>query len=150
LGNSQESVGRKLIEAAGNSFQAPGKSTKMAVPLEKLSELMESKDKKKVDELGGVASLAEGLGSDIHKGLPAGDIDQRKLKYGENKMERKPPPSILELFLDAMKDTTIIILLIAATISIIIGAITCSIHLGKTCPRKPLWDVGYIPPEAVR
>jgi P-type Ca2+ transporter type 2C len=125
----------------------------MAVPLEKLSELMESKDKKKVDELGGVASLAEGLGSDIHKGLPTAtdiDIEQRKLKYGENKMERKPPPSIFELFLDAMKDTTIIILLIAATISIIIGAITCSIHLGKTCPRKPLWDVGYIPPEAVR
>jgi magnesium-transporting ATPase (P-type) len=120
----------------------------MLLPVEKLAEIMESKDKGKIDELGGVAKLAEGLGSDIQKGLPTAsdlDIEQRKLKYGANKMERKPPPSIFVLFLDAMKDTTIIILLIAATISIIIGAVVCSIKLGKTCPRKPLWDVGYIP-----
>ncbi len=125
----------------------------MLLPVEKLAEIMESKDKGKIDELGGVAKLAEGLGSDIQKGLPTAsdlDIEQRKLKYGANKMERKPPPSIFVLFLDAMKDTTIIILLIAATISIIIGAVVCSIKLGKTCPRKPLWDVGYIPAPVVR
>lgn len=115
--------------------------------LELLSEIMESKDKKKIDEFGGIGAIGESLGSDIQKGLLNAtdiDLDQRRLKYGTNKMERKPPPSIFQLFLDAMKDTTIIILLIAALVSVTIGAITCSIHLGKTCPRKPLWDIGYV------
>jgi len=116
--------------------------------LEKLIELMEAKDRKIVEELGGIGVIAASLGSDTEKGLIGIsdlDLDQRRQKYGVNKMERKPPPSIFELFLDAMKDTTIIVLLIAAVISIIIGAISCSIHLGKTCPRQPLWDIGYTP-----
>jgi len=121
--------------------------------LEKLIELMEAKDRKIVEELGGIGVIAASLGSDTEKGLIGIsdlDLDQRRQKYGVNKMERKPPPSIFELFLDAMKDTTIIVLLIAAVISIIIGAISCSIHLGKTCPRQPLWDIGYTPGNEVR
>jgi magnesium-transporting ATPase (P-type) len=122
------------------------------VSLEKLLEIMEAKDKGLVDELGGLQILAESIGSDLQNGLlkiSDHDLDLRKQKYGINKMERKPPPSIFELFMDAMKDTTIIVLLIAAMISILIGAISCSIHLGKTCPRKPLWDIGYTPGNEV-
>ncbi len=118
------------------------------VSLEKLLEIMEAKDKILVDELGGLQVIAKSIGSDIEKGLQMiseNDLDQRRQKYGANKMERKPPPSIFELFMDAMKDTTIIVLLIAAMISILIGAVSCSIHLGKTCPRKPLWNIGYTP-----
>ncbi len=122
------------------------------VSLEQLLEIMEAKDKKLVDELGGLQALAKNIGSDLEKGLQMiaeHDLEQRREKYGANKMERKPPPSIFELFMDAMKDTTIIVLLIAAMISILIGAISCSIHLGKTCPRKPLWDIGYTPGKEV-
>jgi Ca2+-transporting ATPase len=107
---------------------------------------MEAKDKRLVDKLGGLQVVAKCIGLDTEKGLlmiSDHDLDQRKEKYGVNKMEGKPPPPIFELFVDAMKDTIIIVLLIAAMISILIGAISCSIHLGKTCPRKPLWDIEY-------
>ncbi len=122
------------------------------VSLEKLLEIMEAKDTRLVDELGGVQAIAQNIGSDVEKGLLSisdHDLDQRKQKYGVNKMERKAPPSIFELFMEAMKDTTIIVLLIAAVISITIGAVICSIQLGKTCPRKPLWDIGYTPGKEV-
>ena len=89
----------------------------MAVDLARLLELMESKDKKNLEELGGVTGLAQGIGSDITGGLKAiseADLDHRRQQFGENKMDRKAPPTILELFLEAMQDTTIIILLVAA------------------------------------
>ncbi len=83
----------------------------------RLLELMESKDKKNLDQLGGVANLAQSLGSDIQGGLKASterDLAIRKEQYGVNQVDRKPPPTIMELFLEAMQDTTIIILLFAA------------------------------------
>ncbi len=137
------------------------------VDLSKLLELMESKDKKNLDQLGGVTNLAHNLGSDVQGGLKAStvrDLAIRKEQYGVNQVDRKPPPSILKLFLEAMKDTTIIILLFAAgdfsrnisnlwfcriqsncalvAISIIFGLVICFVHLGVACPRRPLWDVG--------
>ena len=125
---------------------------KAGISIEKILELMESKDANVLKELGGVTLMAQSLGSDTTGGVMSAsenDLVQRRAQYGENKLERKPPPSILELFLDAMKDTTIIVLLIAALISVAIGAISCSIHLGKTCPRRPLWDIGYSPGNEV-
>ncbi len=82
-----------------------------------LAELMESKDKVKLDALGGVIGLAKSLGSDLEGGLIASseqDLEIRRKQYGVNKVERKPSPTIFALFLDAMRDTTIIILLFAA------------------------------------
>jgi hypothetical protein len=146
-------------------------AAKMAVNLQKLLELMDAKDKKNLEDLGGVVGLAQNLGSDIQgglKGTSEQDLHNRRQQYGENKMERKPPPTITELFLEAMQDTTIIILLVAAgsargriliryfcgqseynridflcsAVSITVGVIICLVHLGTSCKRKPLWDVG--------
>eukprot|EP00291_Cryptomonas_curvata_P007377 CAMPEP_0172195970 /NCGR_PEP_ID=MMETSP1050-20130122/26527_1 /TAXON_ID=233186 /ORGANISM="Cryptomonas curvata, Strain CCAP979/52" /LENGTH=714 /DNA_ID=CAMNT_0012872139 /DNA_START=41 /DNA_END=2181 /DNA_ORIENTATION=+ len=117
----------------------------MAVNLQKLLELMDAKDKKNLEDLGGVVGLAQNLGSDVQgglKGTSEQDLDNRRQQYGENKMERKPPPTITELFLEAMQDTTIVILLVAAAVSITVGVIICLVHLGTSCKRKPLWDVG--------
>jgi hypothetical protein len=89
----------------------------MAVDLARLLELMESKDKKNLEDLGGVNGLAQGLGSDATGGLKAvsdSDLQNRRKQFGENKMDRKAPPTIMELFVEAMQDTTIIILLFAS------------------------------------
>ncbi len=85
--------------------------------LEKLLELMESKNPHDLEPLGGVSGIAQKLGSDIQGGLrqvSQQDLVSRKEKFGENKVDRKPPPTLVELFIEAMQDTTIIILLIAA------------------------------------
>ena len=155
----------------------------MAVDLQALLDLMESKNRETlVEKFGSTEKLAESLGSDVSTGLKSTtdqELDTRRQQYGENKMDRKPPPTIFALFMEAMEDTTIIILLIAAgslhdffsfhysccplwsmklnerasdrffvlqltAISIVIGIIICTVHLGKACPRRPLWDVGAI------
>ena len=117
----------------------------MMIELHKLNSLMESKSIEELNILGGVEGLAKGLRSDIRDGIKDSDFDQRKKVYGENILERKPPPSIMALFLEAMQDTTVVILLIAAVVSIIIGSVVCAVNLGSVCPRTPLWNVGSTP-----
>jgi P-type Ca2+ transporter type 2C len=88
-----------------------------AMDQNKLLELMESKEKKNLEELGGVGGLAKALGSDINAGLTATteqDLHHRKEQYGVNVLERKPPPSVWDMFVEAIQDTTLVILLMAA------------------------------------
>jgi len=106
---------------------------------EMLEELVSDKNKARIDELGGVKALARGLGSSLKQGLTGSDDIQRKLKYGANKVERPPPPTYIGLFLEAMQDTTVIILLVAAAVSISLGVLVCVADLGASCPRKPIW-----------
>ena len=83
----------------------------------KLMQLMESKDASELAKYGGVDGLALSLGSDSQAGLSSTSNDalkeQRKF-YGENVWERKPPPTVWGLFLEAIQDSTLIILLVAA------------------------------------
>jgi magnesium-transporting ATPase (P-type) len=129
-----------------------------------LMQLMESKDASELEKYGGVNSLALSLGSDSQAGLSSTSDDalkkQRKY-YGENVWERKPPPTVWGLFLEALQDSTLIILLVAAGLnlnpdflnhfhcwqpnnhsmtaaSIGAGAAQCGIG-GNTCAAKPLW-----------
>lgn len=43
-------------------------------------------------------------------------------------------------FVEAMQDSTVLILLAAAFVSITLGIIVCAADLGQSCPRKPLWQ----------
>jgi magnesium-transporting ATPase (P-type) len=87
-----------------------------------------------------VRSIARGLGSSPNRGLTGNDSIQRKQKYGVNIIERAASPSFWELFMSTMEDMTIVILLIAAAISISLSLIVCDAELGASCPRKPLWS----------
>jgi hypothetical protein len=92
-------------------------ATAFAMNVDRLLELMESKDKIHLDELGGVDGLSKSLGSDMSKGLTATteqDLNDRRKQYGENILQRKPPPSVLEMFKEAIQDTTLVILMMAA------------------------------------
>jgi Ca2+-transporting ATPase len=62
--------------------------------------------------------VAKELQTDIRQGLTAEEAKQRLEKYGPNKLKEKPPKTNLQRFIDQMKDVMIIILLIAAAISL--------------------------------
>jgi len=111
----------------------------MLLSVQELDELMAEKDKNKLDQLGGVQAIARGLGSSPKRGLTGNDSIQRKKKYGANVVERRDPPSFWDLFKEAMKDTTVVILLVAAAVSIVLSIIVCFADLGASCPRKPVW-----------
>mmetsp|Transcript_58777 Transcript_58777/g.120242 ORF Transcript_58777/g.120242 Transcript_58777/m.120242 type:complete len:1033 (-) Transcript_58777:399-3497(-) len=109
---------------------------------DKIRELMESKSEEFLQKNGGVEGVAKLIGSDIKDGIAASTIEDRKTKYGENKIERREPATLIQLFLDAMKDVVIMILIGAAVVSIVLGSIMCSVHLGAQCPKRLLWEHG--------
>jgi Ca2+ transporting ATPase len=75
----------------------------------------------KIDQTyGGMKGLAERLHTDLVKGLPGDvkDLNKRVLTYGKNEIPAKASKSFLALMLDAMKETTLVILIICAFVSI--------------------------------
>ncbi|RHY33037.1 hypothetical protein DYB32_001924 [Aphanomyces invadans] len=82
---------------------------------------------KNLQALGGVDGLAKKLHVDTKTGLSRQEVDNqfvaRRATYGTNTFVEAPSQSFLSLFLDCFKDTTLIILNIAAMASIATGMI---------------------------
>ena len=70
------------------------------------------------------------LNADLNMGLAEKDANERLKTYGYNKLNEKPPRSFLRRFLDQMKDVMVIILMIAAAISL--GVKKCWISPNKS------------------
>ena len=64
--------------------------------------------------------LAE-LSVDKESGLSEAEAKDRLTKYGENKLEEKAGKSVWQILLEQFKDVMILILLIAAVLSIVLG-----------------------------
>ncbi|KAK7398878.1 hypothetical protein VNO78_10052 [Psophocarpus tetragonolobus] len=76
-----------------------------------------------LSQLGGIKELATLLETDIKRGIPDNKdhIDKRKRAFGVN-MFSKPPPKPFHCFvLESFQDTTIIILLLCALLSLAFG-----------------------------
>ncbi|EFJ49476.1 hypothetical protein VOLCADRAFT_104340 [Volvox carteri f. nagariensis] len=83
-----------------------------------LFQVNSDKDLEQLVKLGGAAGLAEALCTDLHHGLTEQDD-----KTGVNAHRaEKPPPSFLSMLLEASKDPMIIILLVVALVTIVLGA----------------------------
>lgn len=74
-------------------------------------------------ELGGVAAVAEALGSDPSQGLPddPAALEVRREAFGANAMPTPTPKSWLELFVATFEDTTVLILCASAAVSLAVG-----------------------------
>lgn len=68
-----------------------------------------------------VDEVQNNLNTSIETGLSASSVKERLLKNGENKLEEAKKRSVLLKFLDQFKDFMIIVLLVAALISIFIA-----------------------------
>lgn len=60
------------------------------------------------------------LGSDVQKGLTGQEVEARREKYGKNALEEHKKETLLVKFLKSFADVLIIILLVAAVISLIV------------------------------
>ena len=65
--------------------------------------------------------IQETLKTDFKLGLTTAEADSRLQKYGLNKLNEKPPRTFFQRFMDQMKDVMIIILMIAALISVVLS-----------------------------
>ena len=61
------------------------------------------------------------LQTDLNKGLSNGEVEKRREKYGLNELKAKKKKSLFQKFLDQFKDFSIIVLIIAAIVSGVVG-----------------------------
>ena len=74
--------------------------------------------KKKVKEE--IEIKLEDLETNIERGLTLGEVEERRVKYGENKVEEKKPNQILK-FLHYFTDSIAILIIIGLILSGIVG-----------------------------
>jgi len=74
----------------------------------------------KVQEFGGVHEIARKLNTSEAAGLSGekGDLEHRQDVFGSNTIPPKPPKTFLELVWEALQDVTLIILQVAAVVSL--------------------------------
>ena len=77
------------------------------------------------DQFGGLNGLAYGLKTNLTDGLPGDEADLRRRRdvYGSNMIPAKKPKSFLQLAWEALQDFTLIVLIVAAIISLILGLV---------------------------
>lgn len=61
------------------------------------------------------------LSTDLEKGLTNAEVQQRLAQYGPNQLEGAKEKSVLAMILDQLKDFLVLILMVAAVVSILLG-----------------------------
>ena len=88
-----------------------------------LGSLEEEVATKALQGINGVAGIAKELDLDISTGLTTKQAEEHIAIFGRNVFPESPMESYLDLLLGALADPTLIILLAAATVSLVIGII---------------------------
>lgn len=78
---------------------------------------------KRLGEYGGVDGVAQKLNTAPDTGIKVDSVEARMEEFGENDMPTKPPPTYLELCWEALQDATLIMLIVAAIISLVLGMV---------------------------
>eukprot|EP01031_Cornospumella_fuschlensis_P044412 gene44412-54313_t len=81
-------------------------------------------NRKNLDALGGVEALGRIIGVNFETGLTANQITSLRERFGVNVFPETPLDSFFTLLIEALSDMVLLILIAAATVSLIIGAIT--------------------------
>ena len=76
-----------------------------------------------ISKFGGSEKLVRKLQTSAEKGIGGflEDIENRKNVFGSNYIRPKPPKTFLQFLIDAFKDTILVILTIAAIVSLLLG-----------------------------
>ncbi|EEE68995.1 calcium-transporting ATPase 5, plasma membrane-type-like isoform X1 [Oryza sativa Japonica Group] len=119
-------AGEKDLREAYTGIKLETASRSFPIELEKLTALNRDHDSVLLQEVGGVKGLSDLLKSNLEKGisLNADDLLQRRGIFGANTYPRKKRKSILRFIFEACKDLTLIILMVAAAISLTLGMTT--------------------------
>ncbi|XP_074094819.1 plasma membrane calcium-transporting ATPase 3 isoform X3 [Cotesia typhae] len=100
-----------------------GRPAQYGVSLKQLRELMEHRGREgvnKINALGGVQEICKKLYTSPSDGLSgsSADMQHRRDTFGSNSIPPKPPKTFLTLVWEALQDVTLIILEIAALVSL--------------------------------
>ncbi|KAF3635625.1 putative calcium-transporting ATPase 4, plasma membrane-type [Capsicum annuum] len=96
----------------------------MEAELEKLSLIVSSYDIETLKKLGGVEGVASRLRVSLNIGVETSDVPSRQNVYGSNRYTEKPFKSFWTFLWEALRDITLIILMVCAVVSIGVGLTT--------------------------
>lgn len=109
------------MDAAEDGRRAPH----FTIPPDELVTAVEHRDRRWLQERGGPPGLAHALHTDLDNGISGDEIAASLLPraeaYGSNVFKYPPPKGFIRLMFEAFKDLTIIILCVAAVVSLVIG-----------------------------
>lgn len=90
---------------------------------EQLESFYDPKSLRALRDVGGASAIMRNLGTDAVDGLDraGADFDMRRKIYGANSLPQKPPKSFLRICWDQMHDQVLIILSVAAVVSLALG-----------------------------
>jgi P-type Ca2+ transporter type 2B len=100
-----------------------GRPTQYRISLKEIRELMEHRGREgiqRMQDFGGIEGIMEKLYTSEDKGLSGNkqDIDHRRETFGSNVIPPKPPKTFMQLVCEAVQDITLIILIVAALVSL--------------------------------
>lgn len=135
-----------------------GRPAQYGVTLQQLRELMETRGQEAIqriqEEYGGIQDLCRKLYTSPTDGLSgsAADLEHRRATFGPNSIPPKSPKTFLQLVWEALQDMTLIILQVAAFVSLVLAFIEPDDsdvgHGGK--PKEPgESDAGWIEGVAI-
>ena len=94
-------------------------------------------------EFKGIENVASGLKSDLDHGISSDTIEERKERFGENRLPMKEFPGFCELFIEVVfTDPVMLMLLISAIVSIAIGIYADVDNLQRQQPFSGDWAEG--------
>mmetsp|Transcript_8369 Transcript_8369/g.12165 ORF Transcript_8369/g.12165 Transcript_8369/m.12165 type:complete len:1278 (+) Transcript_8369:130-3963(+) len=82
----------------------------------------DGQDAELIEKMGGVKGICKKLNVDPSKGIKKSSTEHRRAVYGKNAVPPEEFPSFCELFGEQLQDFTMIMLLVAALVSIALGA----------------------------
>mmetsp|Transcript_37029 Transcript_37029/g.57817 ORF Transcript_37029/g.57817 Transcript_37029/m.57817 type:complete len:1016 (+) Transcript_37029:126-3173(+) len=86
--------------------------------------------------LGGLQQIAANLGVDLSHGLTEEQIEKMEQRFGKNFLPSPPMKGLLRLFIEAFNDTTLLVLMVAAIVSLFVGV------FGEEDGREKGWIEG--------
>ncbi|CAG0922171.1 unnamed protein product [Notodromas monacha] len=101
-----------------------GRPAQYGISLKQLRDLMEVRGREAIDKLNseysGVLNICKNLYTSPTEGLSgnAADLDHRRQTFGSNVIPPRPPKTFLQLVFEAIQDVTLIILIVAAIVSL--------------------------------
>ncbi|KAK3119696.1 hypothetical protein QOZ80_9AG0673910 [Eleusine coracana subsp. coracana] len=88
---------------------------------DELASMTSKHDMKAFKMHGGVDGISKKVRSTFDHGISTNDLDKRQIIYGENRYTEKPARSFWSFVWDALQDMTLIILMVCAVLSAVVG-----------------------------
>ncbi|OEL14730.1 Calcium-transporting ATPase 8, plasma membrane-type [Dichanthelium oligosanthes] len=125
-------AGQKDTREAYSGINLATASRSFPIELEKLTTLNREHDSVLLQEVGGVKGLSNLLKSNLDKGVNPNEDEVllRRNVYGANTYPRKKRKNILRFVFEACQDLTLVILMVAAAISLTLGMTTEGVDEG--------------------